>query len=421
MKPSDQDRTYTKNNDFIQRARSDSFNDFKIFPDKNKSRLDNSSLHDKNVYVRGLPSDFTDDDLQRLASEYGNITSIKTIINEDTKKCKGYGFIMYESVQQAENAIKCLNSLGYQTSFAKDLIELFNPHQILSARILRENDSSRRVGFARMASREDAEQIIKLFNLKNIEGCEEPLKVKFADTNEQKKIKRSSYSKQPTPADAPIIYSPIIVYQPGSPVSGYAYPDNYYERQNSQGPNMIPTIGLASPVYYPSPGYASPIYSFHPGSPNMSPQQIPQIYSPYPIYPQSGSNNFSNQNQNQNQSQNQQTSISQPFNQASNQNLGQYQQDNQQIQMQLHQQHQYAQQYQHQQHYQQHQLVRNHDGSYSQYSPAHSYGSPPHFSHSGFSSPGYMSPICLSPKPVYASNHSSESYTNNRPNEEKKS
>ncbi|OLY83491.1 hypothetical protein AYI68_g2365 [Smittium mucronatum] len=269
-----------------------------------------------------------------------------------------------------------------------------------------------------MSTREDANQIIKLFNLKNIEGCNEPLKVKFADTNEQKKIKRVT-PISPTP-ESPIILSPIIVYQPTSPMSPYHFSEGYYDRPNSPNSNVIPTIGLTSPVYYPNPGYVSPVYAFHPGSPTLQGHSMPQVYSPFPIYPTISGANYGDQRQpqqqqythqqmyNQEQPQQQMYNHRQPSQQMQVQQVQnqQMQQQMQNQQMQDQQQQQYIQSYQYQS------LVRNHDGSYSQPNPSHNYGS----HHSGYSSPGYISPLSLSPRPTYSHLPSNESHNNNNRN-----
>jgi RNA recognition motif-containing protein len=50
---------------------------------------------------------------------YGTITSSKAIIDQKQGDCKGYGFVMYETEEQAKHAIDQLARLGLQVSFAK--------------------------------------------------------------------------------------------------------------------------------------------------------------------------------------------------------------------------------------------------------------------------------------------------------------
>ncbi|KAJ2483034.1 hypothetical protein EV174_003063, partial [Coemansia sp. RSA 2320] len=73
-----------------------------------------------NVYIRNLAEDCTDAELLRLARPYGDIESSKSIIHEVTGKCKGYGFVKYRTVEQAERAIEAFNAQGLHSSLAMD-------------------------------------------------------------------------------------------------------------------------------------------------------------------------------------------------------------------------------------------------------------------------------------------------------------
>lgn len=72
-----------------------------------------------NVYIRGFMPDTTDQDLERWASRFGEIESCKAIIEQDTGKCKGFGFVMYYSPAAAENCIRGFFHLGFQASYAQ--------------------------------------------------------------------------------------------------------------------------------------------------------------------------------------------------------------------------------------------------------------------------------------------------------------
>ncbi|KAK0518771.1 hypothetical protein OC835_007741, partial [Tilletia horrida] len=109
------------------------------------------------------------------------VRSHKTIIAAETGLCKGYGFLLYTSRDEAERAIGCLSRMGLQASFAKEsfsarlrrmadkgssnvylsnlptdmtthqLEHLFAPHNVISMRILLNSDgTSRGVGFVRL-------------------------------------------------------------------------------------------------------------------------------------------------------------------------------------------------------------------------------------------------------------------------------
>ncbi|XP_011549746.3 protein alan shepard isoform X2 [Plutella xylostella] len=172
-----------------------------------------------NLYIRGLSQNTTDKDLVQMCQMYGNIISTKAILDKNTNKCKGYGFVDFETIASAEAAVKGLQAKGVQAQMAKqqeqDPTNLYManlpPHfkendvdqllakfgQVVSTRILRDTHGhSKGVGFARMESREKCEQIIQMFNGNPIAGAKEPLLVKFADGGNKKK---AVYNKQDGP------------------------------------------------------------------------------------------------------------------------------------------------------------------------------------------------------------------------------
>ncbi|XP_029834100.1 RNA-binding motif, single-stranded-interacting protein 1 isoform X9 [Ixodes scapularis] len=167
-------------------------------------------LSKTNLYIKGLTHTTTDKDLLNLCAPYGNIISTKAILDKDTNKCKGYGFVDFESPLAAEKAVKALQAQGVQAQMAKqqeqdptnlyianlplymveqDLEQMLSNHgNVISTRILRDNNSqSRGVGFARMESKEKCEHIIATFNTKVLPGSKEPLLVKFADGGNKKR------------------------------------------------------------------------------------------------------------------------------------------------------------------------------------------------------------------------------------------
>ncbi|ETN65124.1 single-stranded DNA-binding protein mssp-1 [Anopheles darlingi] len=178
-------------------------------------------LSKTNLYIRGLQQGTTDKDLVNMCAQYGNIISTKAILDKTTNKCKGYGFVDFESPSCAEGAVKGLQAKGIQAQMAKvgiwvlhrpaiqqeqdptnlyianlplnyketDVENLLSKYgQVISTRILRDqNAQSKGVGFARMESRDKCEQIIQMFNGNQLPGAKEPLLVKFADGGSKKK------------------------------------------------------------------------------------------------------------------------------------------------------------------------------------------------------------------------------------------
>lgn len=62
-----------------------------------------------NLYIGYLPPTFDDDTLISMFSPFGEIVMAKVIKDRDTGLSKGYGFVKYSDVQQANNAIAAMN------------------------------------------------------------------------------------------------------------------------------------------------------------------------------------------------------------------------------------------------------------------------------------------------------------------------
>ena len=46
-----------------------------------------------NIFISGLTDAITDGDLHELFEEYGEVTSAKVIMDRETKKSRGFGFV----------------------------------------------------------------------------------------------------------------------------------------------------------------------------------------------------------------------------------------------------------------------------------------------------------------------------------------
>ncbi|KAK5077932.1 hypothetical protein LTR64_003664 [Lithohypha guttulata] len=181
-----------------------------------------------NVYIRGFMPDTTDEDLHQWASRFGEIESCKAIIEQDTGKCKGFGFVMYYSPAAAENCIRGFFHLGFQASYAQksrnarlkdledkastniyctgvpidwneaDLAKHFLPYRAISTKICRDTPSgvSKEVGFARFDTREIAEHVVRDFHSVLCEHDGVKLFLRFADTKAQKQLKLQSQERR---------------------------------------------------------------------------------------------------------------------------------------------------------------------------------------------------------------------------------
>ncbi len=61
------------------------------------------------LYVGNLPFSATEDSLKELFSESGTVTSATVIMDRDTNRSKGFGFVEMSTDEEATKAIELLN------------------------------------------------------------------------------------------------------------------------------------------------------------------------------------------------------------------------------------------------------------------------------------------------------------------------
>ncbi|TXT41530.1 MAG: RNA-binding region RNP-1 [Comamonadaceae bacterium] len=61
------------------------------------------------LYVGNLPYSFRDEDLQQAFAAHGSVTSAKVMMERDTGRSKGFGFVEMGDDAQAQNAIAAMN------------------------------------------------------------------------------------------------------------------------------------------------------------------------------------------------------------------------------------------------------------------------------------------------------------------------
>uniref|UniRef100_A0A8C4GHE8 RNA binding motif, single stranded interacting protein 2b n=1 Tax=Dicentrarchus labrax TaxID=13489 RepID=A0A8C4GHE8_DICLA len=231
-------------------------------------------LSKTNLYIRGLHPGTTDQDLVKLCQPYGKIVSTKAILDKTTNKCKGYGFVDFDSPASAQKAVTALKAGGVQAQMAKqqeqdptnlyisnlplsmdeqELENMLKPFsQAISTRILRDaNGTSRGVGFARMESTEKCEAIIQHFNGKYIKTPPgvpvppEPLLCKFADGGQKKRQNQGKYLQNGRPwtrdgetGGMTLTYDPTTALQNGFYSSPYSIAPNRMIGPTSLSPYM---------------------------------------------------------------------------------------------------------------------------------------------------------------------------------------
>lgn len=62
-----------------------------------------------NIYVGNLSYEVTDSDLQNVFSKFGQVKSAKVIVDMQTSRSKGFGFVELDSAASGQEAINSLN------------------------------------------------------------------------------------------------------------------------------------------------------------------------------------------------------------------------------------------------------------------------------------------------------------------------
>ena len=65
------------------------------------------------LYVGNLPFNATEDSLREVFSQAGNVQSAKIIMDRDTGRSKGFGFVEMASEQEAADAIQKFHGVAY--------------------------------------------------------------------------------------------------------------------------------------------------------------------------------------------------------------------------------------------------------------------------------------------------------------------
>ena len=65
------------------------------------------------IYVGNLSYETTEDDLRDAFSAHGEVTSARVVIDRDTGRSKGFGFVEMPKGAEAEAAIQALNGKDF--------------------------------------------------------------------------------------------------------------------------------------------------------------------------------------------------------------------------------------------------------------------------------------------------------------------
>jgi len=83
----------------------------------NPRYLNNTSLHLQKIssmklFVAGLPYDLDDAELEEIFEKFGKVLSAKVVMDRETGKSKGFGFVEMPNDTEAKEAIENLNDIS---------------------------------------------------------------------------------------------------------------------------------------------------------------------------------------------------------------------------------------------------------------------------------------------------------------------
>ena len=72
-----------------------------------------------NIYVANIPFKATEDELRDLFEQHGEVSSVKIILDKETNRSRGFGFVEMADSTSAKTAI---NELNGQSFLGKELV-----------------------------------------------------------------------------------------------------------------------------------------------------------------------------------------------------------------------------------------------------------------------------------------------------------
>ncbi len=67
------------------------------------------NIMENKLYVGNLPYSFNDSDMERTFSAFGSVNSAKVIMDRDSGRSKGFGFVEMSSAAEANAAVQALH------------------------------------------------------------------------------------------------------------------------------------------------------------------------------------------------------------------------------------------------------------------------------------------------------------------------
>ena len=66
-----------------------------------------------NLYVGNIPWTTTEEELENLFSQFGNVSAVRIITEGHSGRSKGFGFVEMESKENGESAIEALDGKDF--------------------------------------------------------------------------------------------------------------------------------------------------------------------------------------------------------------------------------------------------------------------------------------------------------------------
>ena len=82
-------------------------------------------MPNKRLFIAGLPWAIKDADLEEIFAMYGRVTYFRVIVDRETNKSKGYGFVEFETLEDAKIALEKAD--GMDVRGRKIVVKFANP------------------------------------------------------------------------------------------------------------------------------------------------------------------------------------------------------------------------------------------------------------------------------------------------------
>jgi CUG-BP- and ETR3-like factor len=70
-----------------------------------------------NLFIFHIPNQFTNLDMYNLFCHFGNLLSVRIMVEKETGRSRGFGFVSYDNPESAAHAIKELNGYTVRVAF----------------------------------------------------------------------------------------------------------------------------------------------------------------------------------------------------------------------------------------------------------------------------------------------------------------